>query len=437
MIEALIRRQQQSFSPIVINRAWGENDGHLMDVIYAKGWSQSKNYMTKREAEAVTDISDAFTNYTANIFTFNQLVYFTALTSIGGAKSTGFQYSYLSSVTLPNTLQVVGSYAFSRTRIKSIVIPFGVTSIGNNAFYSCSSLTSVTIPNSVTSIGFEAFYNTILSSITIPNSVTSIESWCFRYCRKLTSNGITIGTGLTTISGELFRDCTSLTNIDFIPLNVTKIEVKAFQNCTGLTTATIHKNISIIGDSIFYECINLSEIIVDDENETYDSRDNCNAIILTSSDTIVQGCKTTVIPSGIKGFAKDCFAGINTITSLTIPEGVTSLGNGCLRGTRIVEVVVPDSVTQINSNAFNSNTAMTRLDIGTGVRNIGGTIVNNNSSLSLVTIGAVNPPTIRSDTFKGYSGNIYVPYESVEAYKEADVWNTIADRIKPISELSQ
>ena len=428
--------------PIIDARDGDANAMALMAVISQQThadetpWVKDSLVMMKSEAEKVEDIGDAFASYKTTTFTFNQLVHFTALTSIGGAESTGFQYSYLTSVTLPNTLQVVGSYAFNQTRISSIVIPFGVTSIGNDAFYGCRSLTSITIPNSVTSIGDNAFYSTILSSITIPNSVTSIGSSCFRFCRHLTSDSITVGTGLTTISNGLFRDCTSLTNIDFIPLNVTEIEPNAFQS-TGLTSATIHKNISSIVRCIFNGCNNLSEIIVDSENNTYDSRDNCNAIIHTSSNSIVQGCKTTVIPSSIKGLNHSCFAGMTSITSLTIPEGVISLGNGCLRETRIVEMVVPDSVTNIDSNAFNNNPAMTRLDIGTGVKIFGGTIVNGNSNLSLVTIRAVNPPSIQANTFQGYSGNIYVPNDSVVAYKAAAGWSTMADRIKPLSDLPQ
>jgi hypothetical protein len=111
---------------------------------------------------------------------------------------------------------------------------------------------------SVTSIGQEAFWNcTSLTSITIPDSVTSIGEAAFRVCTRLTS--ITIPDGVTSIGDWAFRECTSLTSIS-IPDSVTSIGVHAFWNCTSLTSITIPDSVPSIGDLAFSGCTNLTAV---------------------------------------------------------------------------------------------------------------------------------------------------------------------------------
>ncbi len=119
---------------------------------------------------------------------------------------------------------------------KSVIyegIAYRVTSIGDHAFFKCSSLTSVTIPESVTSIGSSAFYRcSSLASITIPEGVTSIGKYAFGGCSSMTS--ITIPEGVTSIGFMAFSDCSSLTSIS-IPSSVTSIGPFAFYDCSCLT----------------------------------------------------------------------------------------------------------------------------------------------------------------------------------------------------------
>jgi hypothetical protein len=137
-----------------------------------------------------------------------------------------------------------------------------VTSIGNNAFWFCTSLTNITIGDSVTSIGKDAFgYCGLLTSITIPDSVTSIGAKAFFHCYSLTS--IIIPDSVTSIGNEAFRDCTSLTSIT-IPEGVTSIGNNAFWRCSSLTTITIPDSITTIGSSAFGYCSLLTSITIPD-----------------------------------------------------------------------------------------------------------------------------------------------------------------------------
>ena len=125
----------------------------------------------------------------------------------------------------------------------SITTPDSVTSIGERAFYNCSSLTSITIGRGVTSIGYCAFMDCrSLTSITIGNSVTSIGDWAFSYCSSLTS--ITISNSVTSIGSEAFENCSSLTSIT-IPSSVTSIGVSAFNNCSSLKPSIAKQRVNL------------------------------------------------------------------------------------------------------------------------------------------------------------------------------------------------
>jgi len=144
--------------------------------------------------------------------------------------------SGLTSVTIPDGVTSIGDYAFSGcSGLTSISIPDGVTHIGWGAFGSCSGLTSVTIPDSVTYIGGAAFSGCSgLTNVTIPGSVTSIGYRVFNICSGLTS--VTIESGVTSIGSEAFYNCSGLTSVT-IPGSVTSIGTSAFRDCFGLTAA--------------------------------------------------------------------------------------------------------------------------------------------------------------------------------------------------------
>ena len=233
--------------------------------------------------------------------------------------------------------------------IKRVIIEDGVTSISYDAFYYWTGLTTVSLPNSVTSISSYAFYGCKgLTSLTIPNSVSSISSYAFSGCTGLTS--LTIPNSVTSIGSHAFEDCAGITSLT-IGNSVSSIGDYAFCFCYGLTSLTIPSSLNSINGSAFGNCTELSSITVASGNTTYDSRDNCNAIIETSSNTLVVGCKNTIIPNNVTGIGWDAFYGCTGLTSVTIPSGVASIGRWAFDAcTSLTSIIVDREVPPITGD---------------------------------------------------------------------------------------
>ena len=272
-----------------------------------------------------------------------------------------YENTYSGDVVIPETVEYegvtcrvtsIGDSAFKYCyNLTSITIPNSVTSIGEDAFFYCSGLTYFITPNSVTSIGDYAFcYCWRLVRVTIPNSVTSIGVAAFAECSCLTS--ITIPNSVTSIGNSTFEGCSRLPSIT-IPNSVTSIGSRAFRNCINLTSIIIPNSVISLGDGPFEGCSGLISLAVESENPVYDTRDNCNAIIRTSDNVLIAGCRNTTIPNSVTSIGNYAFDGCTSLASTTIPNSVTSIGKGVFyKCSSLASVTIPSSVTSIGNQAF-------------------------------------------------------------------------------------
>ncbi len=279
---------------------------------------------------------------------------------------------------------------------------YSVTGIDSYAFINCNGLTSVTIPNSVKTMGIYTFaLCTSLNSINLPTSLTSIENSTFSDCNSLTS--ITIPNSVTSIDKLAFCYCTGLSSIN-IPNSVTSIGERAFDYCTGLTSVTIPNSVTSIGERAFINCSGLTSIKVESGNTIYDSRDNCNAIIETAANKLIQGCNNTFIPNSVIEIGNYAFEGCTGLTSVNIGNSVTEIGeNAFYRCTGLTSVTIPNSVTSIGQYAFYYCSGLTSVKIGNSVTSIGQSTFQYCTGLTSVTIPN-SVLTIGNLAFSGCSG---------------------------------
>ena len=319
--------------------------------------------LSKEEAAAVTSLDGRF-KYNKTITTFEELRYFTGVTSLGSCE---FIYCpELVTITLPPNLQSIGTRTFYNChKLEHVTIPKSVTLIEDEVFQANDQLKDVTvetgnsvydsrndchalietatnkllagggrsvIPDGVVIIGENAFeYRTGLESIQIPESVTRIENHAFARCPNLTS--ATIPEGVTEIDGSAFLECSALTEIT-VPSSVTSMGIGVFSGCSGLTSVNFLANVTSISSSTFNGC---------------------------------SGLTSFTIPTAVTSIGGSAFNGCTSLTAMTIPASVTEIGTGAFSGcTGLTSVTIPSSVTTISGNPFYGCSNLQSIVVETG-----------------------------------------------------------------------
>ncbi len=281
-----------------------------------------------------------------------------------------------------------------------------IETIPNNQIWYTSTDGNVVTPYKSDVFGVTITSNTYEDGkgiITFDGNVTTIEKWGFYHCSLVS---ITLPNNLKTIGEQAFYGCSSLADIN-ISKSVTKIGMDAFGYCTSLTNIVIPNNVTTIDAGVFKGCESLSNIIVEEGNSVYDSRNNCNAIIETATNTLISGCKETIIPNNVTTIGKSAFLVCSSLTNITIPKSVTTIDYYAFgHCSSLTEITIPSSISKIGDSAFYEC-----------------------NSLSIVNVEATVPPTIEDpvDTFKNCSRDlkIYVPAESIDDYKTATGWKDL------------
>ncbi len=296
---------------------------------------------------------------------------------------------------------------------------YSVTAIGENAFNQCN-ITSLDIPNSVTTIGTYAFfYCYSLTSVTLPENLTAIEDYTFSGCESLAA--ITIPNNVQSIGEGAFADCYNLTSVA-IGSGVTSIAYFAFGNCGNLTSLTIPSSVTDIASYAFWGTRALTSIVVENGNAVYDSRNNCNAIIHTASNTLVHGCQSTIIPESVIYIGDGAFSQCDNLVSITIPSSVLSIGTDAFYCCdNLSSVDLGEGVQTIGSYAFDGCYTLTSVTIPASVTSIGSWAFYNCSN---IVMEGTTPPQIYSSTFNS-DASIWVPCTAVETYQTADYWNEL------------
>ena len=147
-----------------------------------------------------------------------------------------------------------------------------------------------------------------------------------------------------------------------IPESVTKIDGGAFNSCKGLTSITIPENVEEIGFLAFYGLNELTSIIVAENNSIYDSRNGCNAIIETNTNTLIAGCSTTIIPENVTKIGSGAFGGCSGLTSITIPKNVEEIESWAFSGcSGLTTITIPESVTKMGDSPLDSCSSLTSI----------------------------------------------------------------------------
>lgn len=251
-------------------------------------------------------------------------------------------------------IKTIEAGAFSKVEIESginplqsIVLPKGITTIGDDAFSYNTSLTSIKIPNTVTSIGKRAFQEcTNLTSIEIPDTVTYIGDYCFSGCNRLQK--IKLSKKIQTINQRLLQGCSSLTEIE-IPEGVKSIGYAAFISCNKLTTITLPASLTSFNGTAIAGLSRLTEVKVADGNNSFKFE---NGMLLSKD-------------------GKTMYMALLTLTEINVPNGVVSIVGDTLSGSSATKIILPDTVSSnLSGTVFNGMNKLSTIELSSTSKNL-------------------------------------------------------------------
>ncbi len=342
------------------------------------------------EAAAVTDLGQVFKNNTIITF-FEELAFFTGINEIPEHAFTGCEK--LQSVSIPNQVTKIGHNSFWSSGLKSIYIPASVTESMSQEFYDCTQLESIVVDPNNPKYDSRQNCNAIIETAT-----NKLISGCMN---------TTIPNGVTTIGQNAFGVATGLTQIE-IPHSVTTIEYEAF-TAAGLTSLVLPSSVQhLSGTNDFRGCADLESIIVEEGNPKYDSRNNCNAIIETSTNKLVAGCKNTIIPESVTTIGQWAFDYIVGLETISLPSNVETIEERAFCNTGITTIDLPKSVSSIGNDAFLWC-----------------------HKLNKVTVHWTTPISINTSAFPNRSQTtLYIPYGCKSIYEDAEVWKEFKEIVE-------
>ena len=342
-----------------------------------------------------------------------------SVTSVGSACFSGC--TALASATLPARLTSLPSSIFKGcTSLTSVTIPDSVSAIGDSAFEGASSLTRVQIPTNVTSLGRSAFAGTALEGVTLPAGVTSVPQGAFEGCAELES--VTLADGTTSIGSAAFKDCTALATV-VIPATVESIADDAFAGCPNVVL-----DVSANEYAATYAAVKSLKTTANPAPQVADVTFALNDDGVTARVTGLADPAATsaTIPANINGvtvnaIAEHAFADATSLTAITIPEGIVTIGGYAFDGSGLTQVtvpgtvtsmgslvfancpaltsaVLPDTLTTLENRTFYNDTALTSVNIPTAVTRVPNVFEN---CTSLTSIAVPEGVTVLNGTFKG------------------------------------
>ncbi|MBR6334532.1 MAG: leucine-rich repeat protein [Clostridia bacterium] len=275
----------------------------------------------------------------------------------------------IDTVVISSGVTRIGTVAFGEcVQMKEITIPDSVTSIGGGAFYECDSLESVIVPDNVKEVGTMAFFNcTSLKHINLPAGLTCIEELCLGNCHSLEE--IVVPENVDEIKMQAFTHCYNLKNIVFSE-KLERIGDKAFYECRSLEALSLTDSVTSVGEFAFYGCSNLKT--AGPKGGGYDYEFEWTESIPSYAFSGCYGLTSITIPDGVTSIGDSAFSGCTGLTSVTIGNSVTSIGDCTFYNcTRLTSVTIGNSVTSIGNSAFYNCAGLTSINIPDSVTSVG------------------------------------------------------------------